>query len=163
MDHRLSVCPAIHMEKWGPPRLLGHPLQACRSRRPRWVRNPCLPITQRPPWPSGCTMPWAPRMNVVSWLQLLRPTCSPTYASSDALPRQPQGSATSVGGLAPHRAGFAPAGWRTEFHDLIAGSLLSAQPCLATPCTNAEDRRAFEKMPPSEEHSARGHRSMRDW
>ena len=45
--------------------------------------------------------------------------------------------ATGVGGLAPHRTGFAPAGRQTEFHDVIASSLPSDQPCLVAPCTNA--------------------------
>ena len=36
--------------------------------------------------------------------------------------------ATGVGGLAPHRTGFAPAGRQTEFHDVIASSLPSDQP-----------------------------------
>ena len=46
--------------------------------------------------------------------------------------------ATGVGGLAPHRTGFAPAGRQTEFHDVIASSLPSDQPCLVAPCTNAD-------------------------
>ena len=45
--------------------------------------------------------------------------------------------ATGVGGLAPHRTGFAPAGRQTEFHDVIASSLPSDQPCLVAPCNNA--------------------------
>ena len=52
----------------------------------------CSPMAQGPPWPSGCIKPWAPRKNVVSWLQFLRPTRSRTYASASALPRSPQGS-----------------------------------------------------------------------
>ena len=31
----------------------------------RWLG---VPIASRPPSPSGCTMPWAPRMSVISWL-----------------------------------------------------------------------------------------------
>ena len=27
-----------------------------------------VPIASRPPSPSGCTMPWAPRMSVIAWL-----------------------------------------------------------------------------------------------
>ena len=45
--------------------------------------------------------------------------------------------ATGVGGLAPHRTGFAPAGRQTEFHGVIASSLPSDQPCLVAPCNNA--------------------------
>ncbi len=45
--------------------------------------------------------------------------------------------ATGMGGLAPHRAGFAPAGRQTKFHDFIASSIPFDQPCLATPRTNA--------------------------
>ena len=48
--------------------------------------------------------------------------------------------ATGVGGLAPHRTGFAPAGRQTEFHDVIASSLPSDQPCLVAPCNNARQR-----------------------
>ena len=50
--------------------------------------------------------------------------------------------ATGVGGLAPHRTGFAPAGRQTEFHDVIASSLPSDQPCLVAPCTNALEVRS---------------------
>ncbi len=35
--------------------------------------------------------------------------------------------ATGMGGLAPHRAGFAPAGRQTKFHDFIASSILFDQ------------------------------------
>ena len=48
--------------------------------------------------------------------------------------------ATGVGGLAPHRTGFAPAGRQTEFHDVIASSLPSDQPCLVAPCTDATEQ-----------------------
>ena len=51
-----------------------------------------LPIASRPPSPSGCTMPWAPRMSVISWLYTLRPTRLRAYASASSLPRTPQGS-----------------------------------------------------------------------
>ena len=51
-----------------------------------------VPIASRPPSPSGCTMPWAPRMSVISWLSTLRPTRLRAYASATALPRTPQGS-----------------------------------------------------------------------
>ena len=46
--------------------------------------------------------------------------------------------ATGLGGLTLGRAGFAPAGRQTKFHDFIASSILSDQPCLATPCNNAK-------------------------
>ena len=70
----------------------GRPLPACRRLRPRWVRISARPLASRPPWPSGCTKPWAPRMSVISWLPLLRPTRLRTYASTTPLPRPPPGS-----------------------------------------------------------------------
>ena len=36
--------------------------------------------------------------------------------------------ATDLGGLTPDRAGFAPAGRQTRFHDFIASSILPDQP-----------------------------------
>ena len=36
--------------------------------------------------------------------------------------------ATGLGGLTPDRAGFAPAGRLTEFHEVIASSILPDQP-----------------------------------
>jgi hypothetical protein len=45
--------------------------------------------------------------------------------------------AIGVGGLAPHRAGFAPAGRQTKFRDFTPSSLPFDQPCLVAPCTNA--------------------------
>ena len=57
--------------------------------------------------------------DVVSRLQGLRPTRSRTYASATALPRSPQGSLPAWVGWAPHRAGLAPAGRHTRFHDLL--------------------------------------------
>ena len=70
----------------------GRPLPACRRRRPRWVRISARPLASRPPWPSGCTKPWAPRMSVISWLPLLRPTRLRASASTTPLPRPPPGS-----------------------------------------------------------------------
>ena len=70
----------------------GRPLPACRRLRPRWVRISARPLASRPPWPSGCTKPWAPRMSVISWLPLLRPTRLRAYASTTPLPRPPPGS-----------------------------------------------------------------------
>ena len=56
--------------------------------------------------------------------------------------------ATGVGGLAPHRTGFAPAGRQTEFHDVIASSLPSDQPCLVAPCNNAPRERDVWRSAP---------------
>jgi len=47
---------------------------------------------------------------------------------------------TGLGGLTPDRAGFAPAGRQTKFHDFIASSILSDQPCLATLLVYIRDR-----------------------
>ena len=58
--------------------------------------------------------------------------------------------ATGVGGLAPHRTGFAPAGRQTEFHDVIASSLPSDQPCLVAPGTTASMQRDIMAGRPSE-------------
>ena len=60
--------------------------------------------------------------------------------------------ATGVGGLAPHRTGFAPAGRQTEFHDVIASSLPSDQSCLVAPCTNAVESR-HEQLVPQHRHA----------
>ena len=60
--------PRATRRKKGLPRCLGRPLPACRRLRPRWGRVSACPSRPRPPSPSGCTMPWAPRMSVISWL-----------------------------------------------------------------------------------------------
>jgi hypothetical protein len=49
-----------------------------------------------------------------------RPARSRAYASTDALPRPPQGSLPTRWWLDSGRAGFAPAGRHTEFHEVIA-------------------------------------------
>ena len=62
--------------------------------------------------------------------------------------------ATGVGGLAPHRTGFAPAGRQTEFHDVIASSLPSDQPCLVAPCNNAAWRYRRAIFEPADDRAA---------
>ena len=76
-------------------------------------------------------------MSVISWLPLLRPHSLACLRIDDPVAAAAARLATGVGGLAPHRTGFAPAGRQTEFHDVIASSLPSDQPCLVAPCTNA--------------------------
>ena len=77
----LSLC---DKEEEGPPRCLGRPLPACRRLRPPLGARLGLPIASRPPSPSGCTMPWAPRMSVIAWLYTRRPTRLRAYASASS-------------------------------------------------------------------------------
>ena len=100
-----------------------------------------LPIASRPPSPSGCTMPWAPRMSVLSWLYRGRRkpygplACVPTHRRLRYRGRRK--ARYRCGWVALHRTGFAPVGRRTKFHDVTASSLPFDQPCLVALCTNA--------------------------
>jgi hypothetical protein len=84
--------------------------------------------SERLPSPSGNPTPWAPGMTiafVAAWptahtLAHLR-IAAPVTGNAARL-------ATGLGGLTPDRAGFAPAGRQTRFHDFIASSILPDQP-----------------------------------
>ena len=117
----------------------GRPLPACRRLRPRWVRISARPLASRPPWPSGCTKPWAPRMSVISWLPLLRPTRLRAYASTTPLPRPPPGSLPVwVGSPLTGRVSH-PLDDKQSFMMSSHHQLPSDQPCLVAPCTNAAE------------------------
>ena len=57
--------------------------------------------------------------DVVSRLQGLRSTRSRNLRIGDCVTAVAARLTTGVGGLAPHRAGLAPAGRHTRFHDLL--------------------------------------------
>ena len=72
--------------------------------RPRWVRVSARPSRQRPPWPSGCMRPWAPRNE--RYFEAARPTAHSlaclrigVFVTADAARL-----ATGVGGLSPDGA-----------------------------------------------------------
>ena len=123
--HRHSVKPGHFEETQGPPRLLGHPLHTCRgAQHPAGTNlsSPFLPLrrsTQRPASPSrnyersatGMTLfrGHSPTAHMFVRLRI-------DNLITEAAARLTTGS----GGLAPGRAGFAPAGQQTKFHGVIA-------------------------------------------
>ncbi len=129
--HRHSVRPGYFEETRGSPRLLGHPLHTCRglvaasgcspTSEPTSPR-PILPLrrsTQRPASPSrnyersatGMTLfrGHSPTAHMFVCLRIAN-------LVTEIAARLTTGS----GGLAPGRAGFAPAGQQTKFHGVIA-------------------------------------------
>ena len=126
-------------ERQGLPRLLSRPLRACRGRRPRRMRLPPRPLTVRSLLPSGKTKPSASEMNIVfvaAW-----PTAH-TLAYlriAERVTAHVARLATDPGGLSPDRAGLAPAGRQTMFHEVIAYS---------TPHRPAFPGRTVDPIPP---------------
>jgi hypothetical protein len=119
MGHRHSVRPGFFEERRGPPRLLGHPLHTCRGATPR--RNQPLlahprrgrhrlhAITNARQPELALFRGHPPTAHMLACLRIADPV-------TEAVARLTTGS----GGLAPGRAGFAPAGQQTTFHGVIA-------------------------------------------
>ena len=124
-DHRLSATPGFFEERRGPPGLLGRPLRARRGRTPRRIRPFLAPTPLRgdprrgrrrlqgiqnprhPEWHSfRGRSPMARTLACLRFAGLVAETVARL--------------ATGSGGLTLGRAGFAPAGRRTKFHEVIA-------------------------------------------
>jgi len=124
--YRISVAPDFSEEGQGPPRLLGRPLRACRGRRPRRVRallahggESAVAFRQSNALGTrnviGFVAAW-PTAHALACLRINAPVA-----------RIAARLATGPGGLTPDRAGFAPAGQQTGFHEVIA-SLIPPRP-----------------------------------
>jgi len=121
--HRLSARPGWVEERRGPPRCLGRPLRTCHGRTPRRRHPPPRPdVCKGVLLPSGKTGPSAsgkmigfgaacPMARTFAYLRI-----------ADAISGTVARLATGPGGLTLGRAGFAPAGRRTKFHEGITTS-----------------------------------------
>jgi hypothetical protein len=109
-------------EKQGPPRFLGRPLRMCRGRRPRRVQPPLAHVGEvavafRQNKTLGTRNEIAfvaawPTAHTFAYLRIAERVTTPVARL-----------ATDPGGLTPGRAGFAPAGRQTKFHEVIAYSV----------------------------------------
>ncbi len=125
--HRLSAKPGCFEERGGPPGLLGRPLRMCRGATPRRTRPLLAPTSlredqrrgrhrlqgkQNPRHPESHSfrghLPTAHSLACLRFADLVTETVARL--------------ATGSGGLTPGRAGFAPAGQHTKFHEGIATS-----------------------------------------
>ena len=124
-DHRLSASPASVEEKRGPPRFLGRPLRARRGRTPRRIRPFLAPTPLRGDPRKG-------HRRLQGKQNPRHPEChsfrgrSPTAHTlaclrfADPVAETCARLATGSGGLTLGRAGFAPTGRQTKFHEVIA-------------------------------------------
>ena len=110
-------------ERRGSPRLLGRPLRTCRGRPPRRSTPPPRPLYgERRCCLQGQSTPWASREGQVSGPHPHGPLVRlPTHRRRHCWDRRKAGYRPA--GLSFGRAGFAPAGRQTEFHEVIASSL----------------------------------------
>ena len=118
-DHRVSVAPESTEEERGPPRCLDRPLAACRGRTLRRVQPPLALLREdrhrlRGSQPS--------RHPVCHDFVAAFPTAHSLACLriADRVTATIARLATGWAGFALRRAGLAPAGRRTEFHELIA-------------------------------------------
>ena len=123
MGHRISVGPGRFEERRGPPGFLGRPLRACHGRTPRRIRSPPRPPGGRVviAFRTASTLgirdghrfrgrsPTAHALACLRFAGLVAETVARL--------------ATDPGGLTPGRAGFAPAGRQTRFHEVNAYSI----------------------------------------
>ena len=118
--HRVPVAPVSLVDRRGSPRLLGRPLRACRGQAPRRVRR-SLALAAGSAVAFRLVQPLGTRDPVIfSRLHTRRPTRSRAYASPSTVAGDRCKARYRPAGLGLGRAGFAPAGRRTEFHELIA-------------------------------------------
>ena len=105
---------------------------APQSNTPPGAVSPC-PRPGRSRSPSGRMKPWAPRIDNFRGYKF----CGSHVRAPTHRPRRHRRERKAhyrPGGL-PDRTGFAPAGRRTKFHEVIASlHFLSDQPCLVAPC-----------------------------
>ena len=142
-------CPSATEEEEGPPRcravLFSVPGMAADPAR---VSSAC-PSRRRPPSPSGCTMPWAPRMSTVA----VNPTAnSLACLRIGVFDRGRRKAATGVGGSPFTGRVSRPVGRRTKFHDVTASSLPFDQPCLGRTVQPAAARRWLLTDPMARSH-----------
>jgi hypothetical protein len=104
-----SANPAIAVDRQGPPRLLGRPLQTCRGRPPRLGKRRLAHVAVASPAAFRVGDPLGfPGQNHFG-AAFPRPTCSPAYASIESLLARLQGW------LPACRARLWPGGIRTRW------------------------------------------------
>src|SRR5262245_28487172 len=130
--HRLSARPGCGEERRGPPRLRDRPLHTCHGRTPRRSppssprRHVCkgvlLPSGKTGPSASGKTIGFGAACPMAHMFARLR--------IADHISGIVARLTTGSGGLTLSRAGFAPTGRQTKFHEVIASSFPFDPHCL---------------------------------
>ena len=139
--HRLPAAPVLFEERHGPPRFLGRPLHARRDQTLRRLRRrlanhdaDAAAFWEREPLgtPGGSDFGALPTAaHVLACLRIAAESVALDVARF----------ATGLPGCGFDRAGFAPAGRQTAFHEvIIITSLLADQPFLVTPRSRSRSR-----------------------